>query len=156
MNESTLRVAEALKKLGKHIAIKEMPQTTRSAKEAAIAIGCTVPQIVKSLVFATAQSNRPVLALVSGGNQLDEKKLEQIVGEGITKPNADFVREKTGFVIGGVAPVGHTGDLPCYIDRDLLQFNTIWAAAGTPFTVFEITPDDLVAASGGEVLDLKK
>lgn len=156
MSESTERVAAALRSRGKNIEIKEMPQTTRSAAEAAAAIGCTVPQIAKSLIFATEGGNQPVLALVSGGNQLDEKKLSALVGQKITRPNADFVREKTGFAIGGVAPLGHASPMDCYIDQDLMQFATIWAAAGTPFSVFEITPQDLVEVTGGNIQDLKK
>jgi len=130
--------------------------TTRTAADAAQAIGCTVAQIVKSLVFLV--DGQPTLALVSGPNRLDEKKLATLWGvskKKVTRGDADTVREVTGFAIGGVPPFGHKTRLFTYIDQDFWQFEVIWAAAGTPNAVFAIKPDDLVQITEGVAADLK-
>jgi Cys-tRNA(Pro) deacylase len=135
----------------------EFEQTTRSAQEAAEAIGTTLAQIVKSLCFVVAE--QPVIALVSGVNQLDERKLAQLQGVGrkqVKRADAEVVKKATGFSIGGVPPFGHLTKLPIYVDEDLLQFEVVWAAAGTPFAVFAIAPEDLVRGCGGTAVDLKK
>ncbi len=134
--------------------VVEMPDTTRTSAEAAAAIGCTVAQIAKSLVFKGRQSSDPVLVIASGTNRVDTKKLAALIGEKTDRPDADYVREQTGFAIGGIPPVGHAAPLRTYIDRDLLQFDVIWAAAGTPHAVFRLTPDDLVRMTGGEVVEI--
>ena len=157
MHTSAQKVANAAEKLGLTIEIVEFAQTTRTAQEAADAIGTTVAQIVKSLCFAV--NEQPVIALVSGSNQLDERKLAQLYGVGrkkVKRANADAVKVATGFSIGGVPPFGHLTNLPIYVDEDLLQFEVVWAAAGTPFAVFAIAPDVLVRACGGTAVDLKK
>jgi prolyl-tRNA editing enzyme YbaK/EbsC (Cys-tRNA(Pro) deacylase) len=150
---SMQRVADALAAAGVAAEIREMPASTRTAEEAAAAIGTTVPKIVKSLVFLA--DGEPLLALVSGSNRLDTERLGSALGKTIARADANTVRTATGFAIGGVAPVGHAGALPVVIDRDLLQFDQVWAAAGTPHAVFPITPDQLVAMTDGTVLDLK-
>ena len=150
------RIAAAACELGLNITIKEFTETTRTAEDAARAIGCTVAQIVKSLLFVV--DGQPTMALVSGPNRLDEAKLAVLCGVGqnkIKRAEADTVREATGFAIGGVPPFGHATQLSLYIDQDFWQFEIIWAAAGTPHAVFAITPAELVRVSGGVAADLK-
>jgi prolyl-tRNA editing enzyme YbaK/EbsC (Cys-tRNA(Pro) deacylase) len=147
------RVRAALKKVGIESRIEEFPESTRTAEDAANAIGTTVGQIVKSLVFLAGDT--PVLALVSGSNRLDTDRLAAATRAPIRKANADAVREATGYAIGGVPPTGFPVPLPTFIDRDLLQYDTVWAAAGTPRHVFAIAPPDLVRISAGTVIDLK-
>lgn len=157
MHPTAQKVAEAAHQLGLEIEIKQFTETTRTAEDAANAIGCDVAQIVKSLLFVV--DGQPTMALVSGVNRLDEKKLAGLCGVGkkkVKRANADIVREATGFAIGGVPPFGHQTELPIYIDRDFEQFDLIWAAAGTPNTVFPISPADLVRATGGTVATLKR
>lgn len=149
------KVQQTLKSLGFSDETVIFPDSTRTAIEAAQAVGCSVGQIVKSLVFRGAQSQQPVLALVSGANRVNEKRLGSLVGEAIEKADADFVRQHTGFAVGGVPPVGHVERLTTFIDRDLLQYDEIWAAAGSPHAVFRLTPDDLQSMTGGEVVILQ-
>lgn len=156
MHPSAQKVANAAHDLGLDIKIIEFEQTTRTAQEAADAIGCHVAQIVKSLCFSA--NEQPIMALVSGSNQLDTRKLASLLGVGrkkIKRANADAVKEATGFSIGGVPPFGHKNPLPIYIDADLMGFDIVWAAAGTPFAVFAIKPEQLVKGSNGQIADLK-
>ena len=143
LSAAAQRVQDALKALGVTSQVVELPESTRSAAEAAQAIGCRVEQIVKSLVFRGQSTNRPILAVVSGGNRVDEEKLAVLVAEPVAKADAEYVRQRTGFAIGGVPPVGHVESLVCVVDEDLLQYEQIWAAAGTPRAVFQLTPADL-------------
>ena len=131
--------------------VVEFEESTRSAQDAADAIGCELAQIVKSLIFRTAKSGQAVLVLTSGANRVDEKAVRALVGEKLGKADADFVRAQTGYAIGGVPPFGHSGQTQVFIDEDLLAFAEIWAAAGTPNAVFPLTPDELVRASGGQI-----
>jgi len=133
--------------------VKEFPQGTRTAGDAARAVGCEVAQIVKSLVFIAG--GRPVVALVSGANRLDEGRLGQVAGIPVLKAAAGAVRAATGYAIGGVPPFGHATDVPVFMDRDLLDHAVVWAAAGRPDSVFEITPERLCELSGATVVDLK-
>jgi prolyl-tRNA editing enzyme YbaK/EbsC (Cys-tRNA(Pro) deacylase) len=151
LSESAAKVQAALKALGLECAVVELPGSTRTAVEAAQAVGCTVGQIVKSLIFRGKDSNRPLLALVSGSNRVDEKKLAALAGEPAEKADAEFARLHTGFAIGGVPPVGHSQRLSTFIDEDLFQYAEVWAAAGTPHAVFPIAPQDLAQATGGRV-----
>ncbi len=144
---SALKVQVAL---GDRFAVLEFDASTRTAEDAAAAIGCTVAQIAKSLVFRTG-SGRAVLVVASGVNRVDEKKVAALIGEPIGRADADFVREATGFAIGGVPPVGHRTAPVALIDEALMAFGEIWAAAGTPNAVFRLTPADLVALTGGTV-----
>ena len=156
MHPTAQKVADAAQRLGLNIAIKEFKAGTRTAQDAANAIGCAVAQIVKSLLFVV--NGQPTMVLMSGVNRLDEKKLAALCGVGkkkVKRANADIAREATGFAIGGVPPFGHITKLPTYIDRDLLQFEVIWAAAGTPNAVFSIASADLGPATAGVVADLK-
>jgi prolyl-tRNA editing enzyme YbaK/EbsC (Cys-tRNA(Pro) deacylase) len=135
------------------IAVRQFPEGTRTATDAARAVGCDVAQIVKSLVFMAG--GRPVLALVSGANRLDESRLGEAAGEPVTKADAETARTATGYAIGGVPPFGHATEVPVFMDRDLLGHATVWAAAGRPDSVFEISPERLQELSGATVLDLK-
>ena len=132
-----------------------MPAATRTAIEAAQAVGCRVEQIVKSIIFKTSLSGSAVLVVASGPNRINEKTLSELIGEPIEKADADFVRRKTGFAIGGVSPVGHIEPLAIFIDEDLLQYDEIWAAAGTPHAVFKLTPADLQTITAGRVVSIK-
>jgi prolyl-tRNA editing enzyme YbaK/EbsC (Cys-tRNA(Pro) deacylase) len=152
---SAQKVQEALSALGLPCQVVELPASTRTAQEAAQAIGCTVGQIVKSLVFRGARTGKPILVLASGVNRVNEKSAGEWAGEPIGKADADFVRRHTGFVIGGVAPVGHPAPVDTYIDEDLLQYDEIWAAAGTPHAVFRLTPKDLGKIGRGAVVRIK-
>jgi prolyl-tRNA editing enzyme YbaK/EbsC (Cys-tRNA(Pro) deacylase) len=155
LRSSAERVRHALAGLGLMPDIKEFSETTRTSAEAAAAIGCTVAQIAKSVVFRAVGLNRAVLVIASGANRVDEKLIAAAVGDRIAKADATFVRDKTGFAIGGVAPVGHTEKPVTLIDEDLLQLAEIWAAAGTPNSVFGLTPQALVAMTGGRVIAIK-
>lgn len=147
------RVQAALAAAGVDTRIEEFPSSTRTAQEAAATVGTSVGQIVKSLVFLAGDS--PVVALVSGLNRLDTQRLAALRGAAIGKADADAVREVTGYSIGGVPPIGYPAPIPTYIDRDLLQYDVVWAAAGTPRHVFPIAPQELVRITGGSVADLK-
>ena len=156
LHPSAQRVADAAARLGMKIEIVTFDHSTRTAEEAAAAIGCQVGQIVKSLVFTVA--SQPVIALVSGDNKLDTRKLAELFGVGrkqVERASADTVRQATGYAIGGVPPIGHVKRTAIYIDEDLTRHEIIWAAAGTPNTVFAIKPDALVQATQGQVVDLK-
>jgi len=135
------------------IAVKEFPQGTRTAADAARAVGCELGQIVKSLVFVVG--GRPVVALVSGANRLDERLLSAVAGEPVLKADAETARAATGYAIGGVPPFGHATEVPVFMDRDLLGYALVWAAAGRPDSVFEISPDRLRDLSAATVVDLK-
>jgi prolyl-tRNA editing enzyme YbaK/EbsC (Cys-tRNA(Pro) deacylase) len=152
LSPSAQKVQEALSQLGIQLKVVELPASTRSSAEAAQAIGCTVGQIAKSLVFKTSDTQKPILVIASGANRVDEAKVGARLGEAIGKADADFVRAHTGFVIGGVPPVGHNEALKTFIDEDLLTFQQIWAAAGTPHAVFPLTPTELVQITHGEVI----
>lgn len=134
------RVQEAAKRLGLEVEVVQMPASTRTAAEAAEACGCTVGQIVKSLIFKGSESGLPYLLLVSGANRVNEEAVGRILGETLERPDAAFVREVTGYAIGGIPPFGHLADIGTWMDRDLLRYETVWAAAGTPHSVFRVAP----------------
>lgn len=150
--EAALRVVKAAVAAGLPIDVRVMPASTRTAEEAAAACGCTVAQIVKSLIFKGKTSGRPCLLLVSGKNRVNEAALALLLGEPVQRPDADFVRAATGFAIGGIPPLGHATPLVPWLDQDLLQFGTVWAAAGTPSAVFAVDPKALAAATGARVI----
>jgi prolyl-tRNA editing enzyme YbaK/EbsC (Cys-tRNA(Pro) deacylase) len=145
------RVQQALRSLGVAARVVELPDSTRTAADAAAAVGCSVQQIVKSLVFR-AESGMPVLVLASGTNRVDVALVSSHLGVSLGKAHPDFVRSVTGFAIGGVPPVGHAQPLMTFIDQDLLALETLWAAGGTPHAVFSLTPQQLVHATGGRVV----
>lgn len=133
----------------------EFTESTRTAQEAAARVGVNVGQIVKSLIFRGAHSRKPILVLTSGANRVNEQKLASYVGEEVVRAEAEFVRTVSGFAIGGVPPIGHAQPMETYIDRDLLQYEKLWAAAGTPNAMFELTPADLQVLTGGKLVDVK-
>lgn len=152
LSPSAQKVQAALLARGYTNQVVELPDSTRTSAEAAQAIGCQVGQIAKSLIFATRHSRRPILVIASGANRVDLEKVGALVGEPLEKANAEFVLQHTGFVIGGVPPVGHRQPLETFIDQDLLQYEEIWAAAGTPHAVFQLTPQQLLALTQGQVI----
>jgi len=154
LSPSAQKVQDTLTALGFVHQVIEFEQTTRTSAEAAQAVGCAVGQIAKSLVFKGKQSGKAILVIASGANRVDEKKLRELAGEKIEKPDADFVRSRTGFVIGGVPPMSHAEPLETFIDETLMQYESIWAAAGTPNAVFKLTPADLVQMTGGRVVSI--
>ena len=148
---SVLRVQDALRALGRGHEIVDLGKSARTAADAAREVGCQVDQIVKSLVFRGRRTDRAILVTASGANRVNEERVAELVDEPVEKADAAFVRARTGFAIGGVAPVGSTGPLTTVIDEDLLQWHEIWAAAGHPKTVFRLSPADLVQMTGGRV-----
>ncbi|MFL5666628.1 MAG: YbaK/EbsC family protein [Ktedonobacteraceae bacterium] len=155
LSSSAQKVQDILKGCGFASRVVELPDSTRTAKEAAQAIGCEVEQIVKSLVFKGKHSHNPLLVVASGTNRVNEQHISTLIGEPIEKADANFVRQRTGFVVGGVPPLGHSEPLKTLIDEDLLQYKEIWAAAGTSHAVFQLTPADLQAMTGGQVVSIK-
>ena len=145
---------DALTRAGLDAEIVELPGAARTARAAADHLGCDVGQIANSLVFRAQASDGAVLVLSSGAKRVDLARLSALVGEPIGKADADFVRSRTGFVIGGVAPVGHTGALKKFVDRSLAAYDAIWAAAGHPHTVFRLTYAQLLAITGGAEVDV--
>ncbi len=155
LKPSAEKVQQAVLALGFDFTIVEFDNTTRTSADAAAAIGCTLGQIAKTLVFKTAVSQKPVLIIASGSNRVDEKTIARELGERIKKADADFVRESTGFAIGGVPPVGHPNPVTTLIDEDLFQYDEIWSAAGTPNAVFPLTPQELKTMTAGRVIPIK-
>lgn len=149
------RVKDALLEKGLQFEIKQFTESTRTANEAAAAIGCEVAQIVKSLLFRTVETTQPILILASGKNRVNEQAIEVLVGEKIVKADADFAREITGFSIGGIPPLGNEKIRNIYIDQDLLDFETLWAAAGTPFAVFSLSASDIQKITHGKFVSIK-
>jgi prolyl-tRNA editing enzyme YbaK/EbsC (Cys-tRNA(Pro) deacylase) len=152
LSPSAQRVQQALAAAGIKTRIVEFPQSTRTASDAAAALGCRIEQIAKSLVFRRVDTGAPVLVIASGSNRVDERRVASHLHADIAKADADFIRATTGFAIGGVPPLGHDAPLQTLIDQDLLRLGTIWAAAGTPNAVFSLTPAQLVAATRGDVV----
>ena len=151
---SARRVRTALLGLGLSGDIHRLADSTRTAPEAAAAVGCELGAIVKSLVMRGVSTQAPVLALVSGDNRADVALIEAAVDEPVERPDADYVREVTGYAIGGIPPVGHPQPVRTVMDEDLLRFETVWAAAGHPHAVFPIAPAHLARAAGARVLTL--
>ncbi|MGG3885814.1 YbaK/EbsC family protein [Brevibacillus panacihumi] len=155
LKESAQRFQDLLQEMGYSNQVVELPDSARTAQEAADAIGCEVAQIAKSVIFRLTSSDKPLLVVASGINRVNEKHIASLFQESLGKADADFVREKTGFVIGGVAPIGHKEAITTILDKDLLQYSTIWAAAGHPKAVFQLTPDQLIAMTQGQVMSIK-
>ncbi len=155
LSPSARKVQDALDALGMPGRVIEMDRTTRSAADAAAAVGCTVGQIVKSLVFKAETSGHAVLVLTSGANRVDETLLARALAEPVVKADADFVRRASGFAIGGVPPLGHAEPMVVFVDEDLLAYTTLWAAAGNPQAVFRLTPQELRTITNGRVIRVK-
>jgi prolyl-tRNA editing enzyme YbaK/EbsC (Cys-tRNA(Pro) deacylase) len=154
LSVSAQKVQDVLRNFGFPCEVVELPGSTRTSQEAADAVGCKVEQIAKSIVFQGKQSGKPFLVVASGANRINEKKLRDLVAEPVKKADADFVRDETGFVIGGVPPVGHLKPIEIFIDEDLLKYGEIWAAAGTPHAVFKLTPAYLTRMTGGKIVKI--
>lgn len=153
---SAQKVQDALTERGLgHLTVLELAQSTRTSPEAAAAVGCEVGQIVKSIIFRAKDSDRVVLVLTSGANRVSEPAVAALLEEPLGKADADFVRGRTGFVIGGVAPIGHLEPPVTFIDADLLQYPTVWAAAGTPNALFQLTPAELQHITDGRVAQVR-
>ena len=152
---SAQKVQDLLTLQGFDCKVIESVESTRTAQEAADRAGCLLGQIIKSLIFKGKTSHKPILVLTSGANRVDEKRISEYAGEPIVRADADFVRAVTGFAIGGVPPLGHVQKMETYLDEDLLQYKTIWGAAGTPNAIFELTPDDLIKMTNGKVVRVK-
>jgi prolyl-tRNA editing enzyme YbaK/EbsC (Cys-tRNA(Pro) deacylase) len=152
LSRAAARVAEELRRLEVPAEVREMPESTRTAAEAAAAVGCSVAQIVKSLVFRSVTADEPVLVLVSGADRVDVARLAAVVGDEVEQATGKFVRERTGYAIGGVPPVAHAEAVVTYLDEHLLGHAVVWAAAGTPRAVFSIVPADLLRITGARVV----
>jgi prolyl-tRNA editing enzyme YbaK/EbsC (Cys-tRNA(Pro) deacylase) len=155
LSPSAQKIQELLRSLGYNYIVIEHAESTRTAQEAADRAGCELGQIVKSLIFKGKESNKPILVLTSGANRVDEKRISEYAGEAVGRADAGFVRTVTGFAIGGVPPVGHAQKMETYLDEDFLQFQTIWAAAGTPNAIFELKTADLQKMTGGKIVQVK-
>ena len=147
---------DMLKSKGFSNQVVEMPESTHTAIAAANALKCDVAQIVKSLIFKGKRTGKPILVLVSGSNRVDVKKLKALIGEKPSKADADFVRLHTGFAIGGVPPLGHVSQMQTFLDEDLLQYDELWAAAGTPFALFKLTPKELRNMTHGSTANIRE
>ncbi|MCE7918190.1 MAG: YbaK/EbsC family protein [Anaerolineae bacterium] len=155
LSASAQKIQDLLKELGYDYVVLERAESTRTAQEAADRAGCELGQIVKSLIFRGKGSGKPILVLTSGANRVDEKRIAEYAGEAIGKADADFARAVTGFAIGGVPPIGHPEKIETYLDEDFLQYETVWAAAGTPNAIFELKTVDLQKMTGGKTVRVK-
>jgi len=155
LKESAQIVQDVIIQSGYNNQVIELPQSARTAQEAADALNCKVAQIAKSIIFRLVESNQPVLVIASGVNRVNERQIELLLNQKLGKADAEFVREHTGFVIGGVSPIGHKNTLITFIDEDLLQYDEIWAAAGHPKAIFQLTPNELLEMTKGTVVNIK-
>ena len=155
LSTSAQKIQDQLKSLGYDYTVIEHAESTRTAQEAADRAGCELGQIVKSLIFKGKETGKPILVLTSGANRVDEKRISEYAGEAIGRAEAEFVRAVTGFAIGGVPPIGHAQKMETYIDEDFLQYETIWAAAGTPNAIFELKTSDLQVMTDGKTVRVK-
>lgn len=153
---TALRTAQLLNEAGVATRVVEFEQPTRTSAEAAAAIGCTVAEIAKSIVFRGKDSGQAVVVVASGDNRVSEAKVAAQVGEALARADADFVRSATGYAIGGVAPLGHAQPVKLLLDEDLQRFGRVWAAAGTPFSVFPLSPAQLQALTGAAWSDVRQ
>ena len=155
LSPSAQKIQNLLNELGYKYSVIEHVESTRTAQEAAERASCELGQIVKSLIFKGRVSGKPILVLTSGANRVDEKRISEYAQEAISRADADFVRTVTGFAIGGVPPIGHIQKMETYLDEDFLQYKTIWAAAGTPNAIFELTTGDLQKMTDGRIVQVK-
>lgn len=156
LSNSANRVQDFLSEKGFSFEVKELPGSTRTAQEAADSIGCAVAQIAKSLVFREMDTNLPVLVIASGSKRVDLAKIEKETGLKLGKADGNYVKERVGYAIGGVPPVGHNESLETILDTDLKKYEVIWAAAGTPFAVFQLKPADLEPLTNGRWIELSE
>jgi prolyl-tRNA editing enzyme YbaK/EbsC (Cys-tRNA(Pro) deacylase) len=151
--DTAQRVADLLNAIGHDKPVVLLPDTGKTSAEAAAGLGCTVAEIAKSIVFRRRSDNAAVMVVASGANRVDEKKVASIVGE-LGKADAKFVKERIGYAIGGVCPIGHIGKTVMLVDEDLMKLNSVWAAAGHPHAVFNLTPQQLLEMTGAPVADV--
>jgi prolyl-tRNA editing enzyme YbaK/EbsC (Cys-tRNA(Pro) deacylase) len=154
LSTTAQRVQDALQSLGSNAIIREHPEACRTSAEAAVVLGCMVAQIAKSVIFRGETSGQSILVIASGANRVDAKKVEALADEAPGKANPDFVREHTGFVIGGVAPIAHMKPGKVFFDKDLLLFEAVFPAGGTPQAMFRIEPNELLRISGARLADI--
>lgn len=155
LKKSAEKVQSVLNEFGFELNVIELSDSTRTAQEAANTIGCTISQIAKSLIFQGKTTKNPILIIASGTNRINEKAIKEYIGEKLGKADADFVLEHTGFAIGGIPPIGHKNPINTFIDEDLMQYEEIWAAAGTPNAVFKLTPKILAEITKGNIICVK-
>lgn len=156
LRDSAHRVQDFLREQGFSFEVRELPGSTRTAQEAADSIGCEVAQIAKSLVFRDLETDLPVLVIASGSNRVDLAKIEAGTGLKLGKADGKFVKERVGYAIGGIPPVAHNEPLETILDPDLKKYDVIWAAAGTPFAVFQLSPADLDPLTQGRWIELSE
>lgn len=155
LSKNAKRIQEELKKFKDGFEIIELPESTRTSLEAARVAKCKLGQIAKAIIFES-EKNEPVLVIASGSNRINEHKIEKIIMQRIKKADADFVKAKTGFPIGGVPPIGHKNKIKIFIDEDLMKFGEVWGAAGTSNAIFKLTPKELVRMTKGRIIDIKE
>jgi prolyl-tRNA editing enzyme YbaK/EbsC (Cys-tRNA(Pro) deacylase) len=155
LSPSAQKIQDLLTSLGYSYTVIEHAETTRTAMDAAERAGCELGQIVKSLIFKGQVSGKPILVLTSGTNRVNEMRIREYAREKIWKADADFVKTVTGYAIGGVPPIGHIQKMETYLDEDFLQYETIWAAAGTPNAIFELKSSDLQKMTDGKIVMVK-
>lgn len=155
LKKSSEKVQNVLNQFGFELNVIEFSDSTRTSQDAANTIGCIVNQIAKSLIFKGKTSKKPILIIASGPNRVNEKTIKQYVGENLQRADADFVLEHTGFAIGGIPPIGHKDQITTFIDEDLMKYDEIWAAAGTPNAVFKLTPNILAEITKGSIVNIK-
>lgn len=155
LSPTAQKIQDILQSLGYNYTVIEYTESTRTAVEAAERAGCELGQIVKTLIFKGKVSGKPIIVLTSGVNRVDEKRIREYAGEGIGKADADFVRAVTGYAIGGVPPVGYVQKIETYMDEDFLQYETVWAAGGTPNAIFELKTSDLQKMTTAKIVGVK-
>jgi len=155
LSPSSQKVQDLLQSLGYDCQVQESTTTTRTASDAAALVGCHVGQIVKSLIFKGSNTSKPILVLTSGANRVNEHLISTYAGEPILRADPEFVRATTGYAIGGVPPIGHLQSMETYLDEDLMQYPSIWAAAGTPNSLYKLTPGELQKMTAGKVTKVK-
>lgn len=148
------KIQNILNEFGFPIEIKELNDSTRTSSDAAKALGCNISQIAKSIIFKGTKTEKPYLVIASGSNRVNEEKIEKFVNEKIEKADANFVKDKTGFGIGGVPPFGHIKKIQTFIDKDLLKHKEIWTSAGTSNSVFKLTPEQLIKITNGKIINI--
>ena len=153
---TALRTSQLLRDAGIETQVVEFEQSTRTSAEAAAAIGCSVAEIAKSIVFRGKESGQAIVVVASGDNRVSEEKVAKKVGEPLARADGEFVRSATGYAIGGVAPLGYSQPVKLLLDEDLRRFDTVWAAGGTPFAVFPLRPDQLRSLTGADWTDIKQ
>jgi prolyl-tRNA editing enzyme YbaK/EbsC (Cys-tRNA(Pro) deacylase) len=154
LSASAQKVQHALNKYDIELKVVRFAETTKTSQDAAKLIGCDLAQIAKTIIFKGKNSGNPICIIASGIHRINEKKIEEYIGEPLEKATPDFVLEKTGFVIGGVPPIGHSQPLTIFIDQDLQNYESLWAAAGNPHAVFKLTPQELIKITNGKVISV--